>query len=88
LNILGRQGAITAKFKNSAVSFVKFLPDHECLLLAHVEPEASEQTNGKSRAGDPFRPTEITDYEVTLRLNNPSQTDLVAVEPSKEPADH
>ena len=82
LNILGRQGAISAKFKNSVVSFTKFLPDSECLLFAHVEPDPTEQTDSKASTDDKFHPTEVTDFDVTLRLNNPSQTDLVEVKPS------
>lgn len=83
LNILGRQGAITAKFKNSVVSFVRFLPDNQCLLFAHVEPDPSEQTSEKPSTDSTFQPTQVTDFDVTLRLNDSSQTDLVAVEPSK-----
>jgi hypothetical protein len=86
LNILGRQGAIDAKFKDSAVSFVKFLPDNQCLLFTHVEPDPLEETHDKPRAHSTFHPTEVTDFDVTLRLNNPSQTDLVAIEPDEEPS--
>ena len=82
LNILGRQGAISAKFKNSMVSFSKFLPEGGCLLFAHVEPDPTEQTESKASSDDKFHPTDVTDFDVTLRLNNPSQTDLVEVKPS------
>jgi hypothetical protein len=84
LNILGRQGAIAAKFKNSAVLFVKFLPDNQCKLLAHVEPNPWDEAPNKARADTAFHPTGLTDFSVTLRLNNPFQTDLVAIEPDEE----
>jgi len=68
MNILGRQGAVAAKFR-MFVGVKKFLPDDECLLFAHVEPEYL----------DPELVT-VEDYKVTLRLNNSEQSDLVSVE--------
>jgi len=83
LNILGRQGAIHAKFKNSVVSFVKFLPDNLCLLFTHVEPDSLDETRDKPRA-DAALSLEPGQGRVDRAFEDPGQPDLVqALEPGQ-----
>jgi len=81
---LGRQGAVSARFKNFEVTFVKFLPDNQCWLFAHVEPEPIDSAT--TSIDGTFRPTEKTDFDITLRLNNVEQIDLVEIRPDEGPA--
>jgi hypothetical protein len=84
LNILGRQGAVSAKFRG-AVIFVKFLPENKCEFFAHVEPEFPEEKDRMMRLDPEFRPTSCVEFKITLSLTDTGQTELIAVEPDEVP---
>ena len=83
LNILGRQGGITAKFKNGSVTFDKFLDGNRCLLSAHVEVETHGNETAR-RPDDEFRPTNFTNWDVEIQVNGPSDNALLDVRPSED----
>jgi hypothetical protein len=83
MNILGREGAISAKFKNSAVNFADFLPNDECLLVAHVEPDDAPNPEFPKQEKEADEYSGPVDFDIKIRVNQNFTTDLLDVQPAK-----